>query len=136
VGVKIYLAARYSKHPEMREAAAYLAARGHEVTSRWINGSHELGDHPTDEARRRLAVEDCEDLRSADVVIAFSEAPRTVSNQRGGRHVEFGMALALGKPIYVVGPKENVFHYLPGVCHFRDLVGAAHALDAALEPRP
>lgn len=34
---------------------------------------------------------------------------------RGGRHVEFGMALALGKRVIVVGPRENVFHLLPEV---------------------
>lgn len=34
---------------------------------------------------------------------------------RGGRHVEFGMAIALGKRAIVVGSQENVFHLLPGV---------------------
>jgi hypothetical protein len=30
----------------------------------------------------------------------------------GGRHVEFGLALAQGKRMIMVGPRENVFHYL------------------------
>lgn len=34
---------------------------------------------------------------------------------RGGRHVEFGMALALAKRCIVIGPRENVFHLLPQV---------------------
>ncbi len=29
----------------------------------------------------------------------------------GGRHVEFGYALAKGKPIVLVGPQRNVFHF-------------------------
>lgn len=126
--MKVYLAARYSRNADMREVAAHLRARGEEVTSRWINGSHELGEHPTDEARERLALEDLEDLQAADVVLAFSEEPRTMSNSRGGRHVEFGLAIGLGKPVFVVGPKENVFHYLPAVRHFRNTVEAAHAI--------
>jgi len=124
--VRIYLAARYSRNSEMREVAAYIRARGDEVTSRWINGSHEIGDHPSDEARRVLAEEDYEDLVRADAVLCFSEEPRS-NNSRGGRHVEFGLALALNKPLFVIGPKENVFHYLPGITHYRDVVSAIHA---------
>ena len=128
--MKVYLAARYSKNAEMREFAAYLLAGGYatEITSRWISGSHEIGDHPTDEARRRLAQEDLDDLKAADVVIAFSEVPRTMNNARGGRHVEFGLAIALGKRIIVVGPKENVFHYLPGISHVESGMKAAHLM--------
>ena len=29
---------------------------------------------------------------------------------RGGRHVEWGIALALGLELYVVGPRENLFY--------------------------
>jgi hypothetical protein len=27
-----------------------------------------------------------------------------------GKHIETGMALALGRPVYVIGRSENVFH--------------------------
>lgn len=37
-GVKIYLAARYSRHPEMRVVRDRLEASGHKVVSRWIEG--------------------------------------------------------------------------------------------------
>ena len=33
----------------------------------------------------------------------------------GSRQVEFGMALALGKTVIVVGPMEHLFHRLPEV---------------------
>ena len=44
----------------------------------------------------------------------------TAGRNRGGRHVEFGMALARrllsGAPrLIVVGYRENVFHYAPEV---------------------
>jgi len=130
--MKVYLCARYSKNPEMREVAEYLRLSfGMTITSRWINGSHEIGDRSTDEGRATLAHEDFEDLKAADCLLAFSEPPRTVSNQRGGRHVEFGIALALGLPIFVVGPKENVFHYLPPVRNFDSIKDAAQAIAEA-----
>jgi len=38
----VYLAARYSRHPEMQQYAADLTAMGHEVCSRWIWGNHQV----------------------------------------------------------------------------------------------
>ena len=32
--------------------------------------------------------------------------------RRGGRHVEYGVALGLGKLTAIVGPRENIFHHL------------------------
>lgn len=37
---------------------------------------------------------------------------------RGGRHVEFGLAVAWEKRIVVIGPQENIFHWLPMVEHY------------------
>ena len=118
---KVYLAARYSRHPEMRDVRADLEKHGWSVTSRWINGGHELTKEGSTEAhaaeRVRYAQEDTADLLAADIVISFTEEPRKTTT-RGGRHVEFGMALALGKAVYVVGHRENVFHTLPQVRFF------------------
>lgn len=120
--MKVYLAARYSRREELRAYAADLVARGYEVTSRWLHGHHQVDNEGLSEEadatdRNRFAQEDWDDMQSADVVISFTEAPRT-SNSRGGRHVEFGGALALGKVCFVVGPRENVFHCLPQVIVF------------------
>ncbi len=69
------------------------------------------------EKRQRFAEEDYQDLCTCAVTISFTEIPRT-STSRGGRHVEFGIALALGQQVWVVGPRENVFHCLPDVKSF------------------
>jgi hypothetical protein len=42
-----------------------------------------------------IARQDCEDLMAADAVITFTEIPNTIL-ATGGRHVEFGLALAQG----------------------------------------
>lgn len=113
--MKIYLASRYSRIAEMQAVAADLVALGHTVTSRWIMGLHAATDDRLEEhaiLTRRFAMEDLEDVHNADCCISFTEPART-GPTRGGRHVEFGAALAWGKRCYVIGHRENVFHYLP-----------------------
>ena len=56
-------------------------------------------------------------MKEAQCVISFTEEPRK-TNGRGGRHVEFGGAIALQKICVVIGPYENVFHHYPGVEHY------------------
>lgn len=133
----VYLAARYSRRLELCDYRAQLAAYGITVNARWLNGSHQLdnagtpigdrGEHLVehgDEAgaallRGKFAIDDRDDVLAADMLIAFTEAPRT-SNSRGGRHVELGIALGAGIPITVIGPRENVFCWLPEVGHYED----------------
>ena len=120
--MRIYLAARYSRFPEMQVYAKELTAQGHAVTSRWILGDHELradGQAETDHWAPVWAQEDWEDLRAADAIIAFTEPPENVPGRsRGGRHVEWGIALAMQKRCIVIGYRENVFHWLPQVDYY------------------
>ena len=118
---KFYLAARYSRHAEMRGYADQLEALGHTVTSRWINGEHqasdgELLDPGNADHARKLMQEDLEDIFEADTFVAFTEAQREPT--RGGRHVEFGLALWACKRIFLVGPVENLFYLYPGITQF------------------
>jgi len=129
--LNVYLAARYSRREELCIYKADLEARGHRVPARWLLGEHQVhgleaaraiendGPIPADQAVR-FAQDDVEDLLAADIVVSFSTEPRTGSS-RGGRHVEFGMALGMRRAgaalplLVVVGPLENVFHALPEV---------------------
>jgi hypothetical protein len=123
--MKIYLASRYSRHDEMQGVRDVLEAVGHQVTSRWIDchtdvtGDYTasftpefLAEHPADCAP--LGQHDLDDLITADFVVSFTCG----TGGKGGRHVEFGYALALGKRMAIVGPRENVFHTLPQVEHY------------------
>lgn len=118
-----YLAARYSRRLELCEYRDELEEHGNRVTSRWLKGEHELLDRDglsvqaADAERRRFAMEDWNDLMASEVVVSFTEEPRK-TNGRGGRHVEFGAALAARKAMVVIGPRENVFHHYPGVEHY------------------
>ena len=131
--LRVYFAARYSRIKEMREIRSLIEDAGGEVTSRWVNGSHQYeepdlipaGQHYQDlisayqdDTAERFAVEDLDDVDRADMVIGFSEPPRVASTSRGGRHVEFGYALGKDKEMLLVGPRENVFHHLDSVRQF------------------
>lgn len=120
--MRIYLAARYSRREELCKYREQLQAAGHVVTSRWLNGNHQVDDaglsaQAQEKERTRFAVEDWEDLMDAQLCISFTEEPRS-SNSRGGRHVEFGAAVAKALFCVVIGPRENVFHCLPQVWVF------------------
>lgn len=112
--MRVYLSARYDRLGELALYRDDLVSCGIVCTSRWLDGS-------TLEQTTEHALVDLEDVRAADVLVAWSEEPVEFSREsfaaRGGRHVEFGVALERRIPIIVVGPQENVFHWAPGVAH-------------------
>lgn len=120
--MKIYIAARFSKRPECNELAHALQAQGHTITSRWVKPDSDhvlptgLSAQAADKERERFAVEDLEDVQACELLVSLQEEPR--NNSRGGRHVEFGLAIGLDKRVACIGPRETVFHHLPGVEHF------------------
>jgi hypothetical protein len=66
---------------------------------------------------------------AADVLMAFTEFPgQTPGRARGGRHVEFGIAFAKEKRLMIVGPRENIFHWLPSVEVYPDFEQAKGAI--------
>lgn len=118
--MNIYLASRYSRHPEMQTIAHQLIARGHTVTSRWIWGEHAAYDSRILDLELRhqsalFARDDLDDLAAAECFIGFSDGS---GGSRGGRHAEFGLALALKKRLVIIGGAEHVFHCLPEVEHY------------------
>ncbi len=112
---KVYVAARYPMITEARAAANLLKQANYEVTSRWLDG--------VNRALHDAAIEDLEDVRAADYLMLLT-LPEGTSYSGGGRHVEFGYALALGKRVIAVGHYETLFCYLPQVRVY-PTVGAA-----------
>lgn len=124
--MRIYLGARFLRRDELRLYAHKLTKLGYTITSRWLGGSHQMTPYSEIE-NQQYAEEDVDDLNSADMCIFFMEQPRELNDSRGGRHVELGMAIALNKYIVLIGPRENVFCYLPQIEHydtFEDFVNA------------
>jgi hypothetical protein len=108
---------------EAKKLRDQLVKAGHEVTSRWIiedTKFHMSLNAYTDEERTHIAQLDEEDVRKAEdgVILIAEKKGRCVP---GGKHVETGIALGLGRPIYVIGRKENIFHWHPKVTIFKDV---------------
>lgn len=120
--MRYYFAGRYNLHPTMRRYRYELLAAipGAQVTSRWIDchgGQFREAFTPQQLAADpagcwRLGQHDLDDLDQADTVVAFTDL---AGGGRGGRHHEFGAAMALGKRLVVVGPRVNVFHTHPAI---------------------
>lgn len=132
----IYLAARFSRRPELREFRDQLAAAGHTVVARWLDGHEidpDLPDSEKEAKQARNAREDLDDILASDVIVSFTEAPGSPYS-RGGRHFETGFGLACGKRTVIVGHRENLFCYLPQIEFFRDWESARAALDLPTPP--
>ena len=116
----IYVAAAYGRQLEMRGVRTQLRALGHQVTSRWLDQEIEVqsftavGQAPA--AVQVIARRDLNDIERAHAVLSFTDGGLA----RGTRHVEFGYAMALGKRLVVIGPRENVFHCLGRVAWYPD----------------
>ena len=114
-----YFAAQYARLPEIACLAKRAEQAGLTITSRWLAqdpGIPYAGD--SDEVDgANFAERDLEDVLVADGLLFFAEDSQA-NVPRGGRHVEFGFALALAKTMEVIGPKENIFHLLSDVRHF------------------
>ena len=122
---KVYLASEYGRKQELLGCAQDLVAHNVGVTSRWLFADPYDSKNVTVEdpdisqapmEGRDFALEDLANIDEAHVFICFtSETGR--GSARGGRHVEFGYAVARGKRLIVVGPRENIFYTLPNVEH-------------------
>jgi hypothetical protein len=108
---RVYIAAPYPCIEDANDLASRFVDDGIVVTSRWLRGDGDLS--PT-WARRDLG-----DVAAADVLVALNP-PEWHERGTGGRHVELGFALAMWKPIVLVGEISNIFHRLPEVRHALD----------------
>jgi nucleoside 2-deoxyribosyltransferase len=113
--MRFYIAGRYDRREELQREAQFLECFGHQSTARWLTGAHEKqGDDSknfdvyTLAELGQYAARDIEDIRAADILIAYTESP-DVGYTSGGRHVEFGYAAAIGLKLAIIGPRENVF---------------------------
>jgi hypothetical protein len=113
--MRFYLAAPSSYQSLMRTWRRDLLALNHTVTSRWLDreltGVLIEGPH-----METWAVQDVEDVVLADVVLNCTLEPIGP----GGRHSAFGMGLAFGKNLVIVGPREHIFHFMPQVAVYVD----------------
>ena len=128
ITLSVYLSGRFARKDELSVWRDALEVDGFSSCTRWLDGE------PQDMAA--IAAMDEADVRGCDILIAASEEPVEHSPypfaSRGGRHIETGMALALGRLVVVVGPREPVFHHLARVIVFPSWPEARAKLGRAL----
>lgn len=114
--MRIYIAGQYARKLEFREYAQEAEKLGIKVGADWLmedeDPKSKLNESP-DEKLVRYSQKDYWDIGACDIFVFFAEDQEN-QPPRGGRHVEFGIAMALGKPVVVIGEHENIFHYCPG----------------------
>ena len=104
--LSVYITAPYPCRDRAVEAMNILEGWGCAVTSRWLKQDDELTE--------KYALEDLADVAAADVLFVIN--PEGWENSgTGGRHVELGYALALGKRIVLLGARSNIFHYISSI---------------------
>lgn len=130
-GASVYLAARCARSDELRVIAQDLEAAGWDVTSSWLSVDSAVAADGLVAGGKaeQIATMDFKDLARSNVLVSFTEG--NGARGKGGRHVEFGMAIALGIRVVVVGPRENVFHCLPQVEQYDTWAEAEQAIGLA-----
>lgn len=107
--MKIYVACHSREIADATATA--LIERGHEVTSRWHSKAFHPTSQHTPEECAAIAQEDYDDIAAADALVLVA-GPDKYS---GGKFVEAGIAIGMGKPVTVIGRRENMLLWLPSV---------------------
>ena len=113
--MNLYLASS-SQHDAL-SLAKVLVSAGHVITSSWVYKPLKRTSEYTDDQRTAIAVRNLSDITASDVLILLGN--RFLCP--GGKHVEVGYALGVGKPVWVLGPRENLLLWHPGVRWFEHL---------------
>ena len=112
--MKIYIATGLKNFERQRELAKQLVKEGHEITYDWtVHGS--VNDEP-ESVKAEVSTNEVQGVLDADAVVVLLPGGR-------GTNFEFGQAIGLGKPVILVGTKEQqllngitcAFYHLPTV---------------------
>jgi hypothetical protein len=106
---RVYIAAPWELQQDAKAFGAALEQAGVTVTASWLGAESE---QLTDE----WAWNCLRDIVTCDVLLAWNPE-EWARIGTGGRHVEFGYALALFKTVIVVGARTNIFHHLQQIDH-------------------
>lgn len=112
----VYIATSFVNRDAARRVRDYLKSVGVVSTATWIDTHLEDSNALSNPCIGATEAEaDLHDIRRGEGFILLREEGMPESTT-GGMHIETGYALALGKPVIVVGKRERcIFYALPGV---------------------
>ncbi|MES9872495.1 MAG: nucleoside 2-deoxyribosyltransferase [Candidatus Sedimenticola sp. 6PFRAG7] len=114
--MKIYIAG-HNQEIAISIREEILLLRDHKVTARWLDKEFNRTDEHSERERVMIAQEDYDDITSADALLLIASHKRVP----GGKFVEAGIALGQGKPVHVIGHRENMLMWHPDVHQFDSL---------------
>ena len=118
--IKFYIAAKFKARHRLKAHHQRIESLGLVNVCPWFlldtdesADDDSLGGYSREESAE-MADRDLSAVREADIFIIDT----IDQSETGGREVELGCALTLGKIILHVGPVRNLFHMHPGVINF------------------
>ena len=109
---RVYVAGKWEDREKVRRVQARLRALGDTITHDWTNSR---------EIDREEALRDIEGVKQCDMLVAVLSEEY---NHRG-TWVEIGAALALGRPVYIIGNGGPcIFTAHPLVTHIEEDLGS------------
>lgn len=125
--MKVYIAGRSEDRAKILEIKKEFEAAEIEVCSDWITqeGDLKTPDEP-EEAQKRVNL-DLRQVAEGDIFVLF-KPKESHRDSSGGHHVETGAALILGKPVFLIGSTENLFHGHENVRVFDSVQAAIQAV--------
>lgn len=94
-----------------REAKNIIEALDHDVSSTWHNQDMKRTAEFTPEERAEIASNDVQDIQLSGAMILLASDDKVA----GGKFFEAGLAFGLGKPVVIVGRRENMLLWHPGI---------------------
>jgi nucleoside 2-deoxyribosyltransferase len=99
----IYVAGPWKHRDDVSAIAAQFEAAGFAISHRWWDFD---GNDADSTYLRECAVKDVLGVMGSDVLVVVN------AEMSEGKAVETGIAIALDKPIVIIGERSNIFHHL------------------------
>jgi hypothetical protein len=112
--MKFYVASKYENAQAVREAITRLTNLGHVVTHDWTKSEAWDWNEPgaTEKYAPICSIADVKGVMNANILIVLTHNYQMMI----GAHVELGIGLAMGIPIYIVGKQpRNIFSFHPNI---------------------
>ncbi len=121
--VKVYVAS-HCRWAALHVADVLSESSRIDITSRWHYKAFNQTETHTVEERHVIAQEDYDDVTEADILVLIAGSER----YPGGKFVETGIAIGQGKPVIVIGRRENMLIWLPSIIQVNTLEEAEHVI--------
>jgi hypothetical protein len=115
--MKFYLASRYRNKEKLLKFSKLLVKEKHKIVSSWLKIGSLKPYEDNREYSRKIAARIVREIKSCDAFVLVSDRAGT------DMFIEFGLAVAFQKKIYVVGRwnKRSLMHFCPSIVHLNKI---------------